>query len=441
MERRLSILECLQPSERRLVIQDGAPVTAGEVTERARQLAESVRARGCKRLALVAERTDTMIAALAACQAAECDLLLLREDFPEDHAVWNEWQVEGVITRELVITRERLGQGPDRGGRVLLTTSGTTGQPKVAVHELDGLASRVVEANARPDPTARWLLTFHPASFAGMQVILTALITRAELVALTHPSISDLAAAAVAHHPTHISGTPTFWRSLLMAIPTATADKGLPVRQITIGGEAVDQVTLDQLRAAFPGARISQIYASTEAGALFAVRDGRAGFPAAWLESGIEGTRMRIREGVLEILSPRAMKGYLDEKARKNRTDDGWLISGDLVELAGDRVLFRGRTDDVINVGGAKVMPEEVENVLREHSDVREAKVYGQKNPLVGAIVCAEVVLADGVKEEEARPRIFAHATQRLDTHKLPRLMKFVAAISTNAAGKKVRKA
>ncbi len=439
MERRLSILECLQPSERLLVLQDGTPVTAGEVDRRARELADAVRARGFRRLAIVADRTDTMIAALAACQAADCDVLLLRDAFPEGHAVWSEWQVEGVITRELVITREKLGQGPDRGGRVLLTTSGTTGQPKVAVHELDGLASRVVEANARPDPSARWLLTFHPASFAGMQVILTALITRAELVALTHPSISDLAAAAVAHRPTHVSGTPTFWRSLLMAIPAA--DKGLPVRQITIGGEAVDQVTLDQLRAAFAGARISQIYASTEAGALFAVRDGRAGFPAAWLESGIEGTRLRIREGVLEILSPRAMKGYLDDQARKNRTEDGWLISGDLVELAGDRVLFRGRTDDVINVGGAKVMPEEVENVLREHPDVREAKVYGQKNPLVGAIVCAEVVLAEGVKEDEARPRIFAHATQRLDTHKLPRLMKFVAAISTNAAGKKVRKA
>jgi len=85
-----------------------------------------------------------------------------------------------------------------------------------------------------------------------------------------------------------------------MAIPTATADKGLPVRQITIGGEAVDQVTLDQLRAAFPGARISQIYASTEAGALFAVRDGRAGFPAAGSverRAGAESTEMNTRSG------------------------------------------------------------------------------------------------------------------------------------------------
>ena len=250
-------------------------------------------------------------------------------------------------------------------------------------------------------------------------------------------SASELVARVLASDVTHLSGTPTFWRALLLALPGH--GKKPPLRQITLGGEAVDQSILDALHAAFPAARIIAIYASTEAGALFAVKDGLAGFPASWLEVGVEGCQLRVVDGVLQVLSPRAMRGYLGETAKRAVTDDGWLITGDVVEVVGERVLFRGRVDNVINVGGGKVMPEQVEAALLEVPVVREACVYGIKNPIAGGVLAADVVLAQAVTEAEARKAIFSALSARLEPYKVPRIYRFVDKISVNAAGKKVR--
>jgi acyl-coenzyme A synthetase/AMP-(fatty) acid ligase len=407
-----------------------------ELQDRAERLRCLINQHSWQRVALRTERADTVIVALAASQGCSCDVLLLRDDYSADDPVWSAWQAEALLDDEFAVRRAFPGSKAEGSGCVLLTTSGTTGRPKVAAHSIEVLASRVTKEKLRTD-TARWLLTFHPASYAGLQVILTILFTRAELIAFVRPNVSDLLKAAQTEQPTHVSATPTFWRSLLIA--SSHLDAKMEFRQITIGGEAVDQSTLDQLSRTFSTARITHIYASTEAGALFSVSDKRAGFPAAWMDIGVEGVKLRIREGILEILSPRAMKGYVGELSSKNQADDGWLISGDLVEIVGDRVLFRGRIDNIINVGGAKVMPEEVEAVLLQHEAVREAMVFGQRNPLVGAIVCADIVLSPGFDGEEVRTSIYSHASQRLEAHKLPRVLRFVTAIGTNAAGKKVR--
>ena len=436
MDARFSILQCLPADDRLVLIQDGREVRAGELRTRAAKLESDIAKHAWRRVALVSGRADTLVAALAGVQQSRCDLLLLREDYPPEDPVWAAWQAEALLDDDLQVRRTFASSPPEATGSILLTTSGTTGKPKVAVHSIEVLASRAMETKSRAEGS-RWLLTFHPASFAGLQVILTVVVGGSELIALAHPNMTNLVQAAHEGRPTHISATPTFWRSLLVAV--SATEHGLPLQQITIGGEAVDQSTLNQLRRAYPQARLAHIYASTEAGALFAVRDGQAGFPAAWLESSVSGTRLRIRDGVLEILSPREMRGYVGDSAPKNRTDDGWLVSGDLVEVTGDRVLFKGRTDNVINVGGAKVMPEEVENVLLQHEAVREARVFGQRNPLVGAVVCAEIVLASGFDEQTARASIFSHAARHMEQHKLPRLLRFVPSIPTNAAGKKVR--
>ena len=110
------------------------------------------------------------------------------------------------------------------------------------------------------------------------------------VVQTANRSPSELVAVAAQFATTHISGTPTFWRSFLLAAPPGS----LPLKQITLGGEAVDQPTLDRLAQRFPEARITHIYASTEAGALFSVHDGRAGFPRAWLHGKDAGVGLRI---------------------------------------------------------------------------------------------------------------------------------------------------
>lgn len=428
----------LLAQERPFLYFDGVAVGTTNVRLLSERLLAQIKEQGLRRLAMVSSRVDLLVAAIAACQASRSDLLLLRTGFPDDHPNWRSWRVQGLIGDDPEVKPLEATAPSEGAGHLLLTTSGTTGMPKVVIHDLQILASRVLQTAAL-SAGSRWLLTFHPASFAGLQVVLTALASGGELIAASELNISSLTKACAHIQPTHVSGTPTFWRSLLLAVPPG--DRSWPVRQVTVGGEPVDQSTLDQLRAAFPSARLSQIYASTEAGALFAVHDGKSGFPAHWLEQGIEGARLRIRNGVLEILSPRAMMGYLGASGGASSTDQDWFVSGDLVEVVGDRVRFCGRADDVINVGGAKVLPEDVEAVIRGLGGVREVRVYGRRSAVVGAIVCADVELAEGSDEDTVRLAIARLSASSLQPYQVPRMVRFVGAISTNASGKKTRTA
>ncbi|MEW6048669.1 MAG: AMP-binding protein, partial [Bacillota bacterium] len=223
-------------------------------------------------------------------------------------ALWGVCGVDATIGEELNVSPVPAAKVALPDASVLLTTSGTTGTPKVVRHSLHRLLGRVRLPKDGALP-CRWLLTFHPGSFAGIQVLLTAILSGSELFAFSEPSATKLAEAAARYEVTHISGTPTFWRAFRIALGENAGE--VPLQQITLGGEVADQPTLDMLAASFHGARISHIYATTEAGALFAVTDGRAGFPARWLECGVEGVRLRISDGVLEVLSPRSMEGYV----------------------------------------------------------------------------------------------------------------------------------
>lgn len=446
----------LPPAARRLAFPTTDPILIGldaltkaEFEMRVATLEAALTSRPrVRRIGLVVERLETLMAALVLAARRRLRLLLIR---PELRA-GADWEVDawlgGARGTDLEMVVRPAGPVLETA-EIVLTTSGTTGRPKAAVHPLERLLGRIAPPREMDLPAAagRWLLTYHPASFAGIQVILSALVAGMPLIGGGDGRMATLVAQAVAHRPTHMSGTPTFWRTFLAALGGRVDE--LPLRAVTLGGEAVDQATLDLVQIRFPAARLTHIYASTEAGALFAVKDGRAGFPAAWLETGIEGARLRIRDGVLEVQSPRALAGYLDRPAP--RTTDGWLETGDLVGVEGDRVVFRGRIDTVINVGGAKVSPDEVEAVLLALPFVRDVRVFGRPNPITGALVAAEVVLdpdrahAAGAPEVPAareawvRAAITGHAGARLAPHQIPRLIGFAERVETGFGGKKVR--
>lgn len=319
---------------------------------------------------------------------------------------------------------------------VLLLTSGTTGTPKVAHQTLASLLGRVKTSALERNLGARWLLTYESHSFAGLQVVLSAVASQGVLIAPRDRGLASLIAAARLHGTTHVSGTPTFWRALLLTLDAG----GLPsLRQITLGGEAVDQAILDRLAAAFPAARISHIYASTEAGSLFAVHDGRAGFPSSWLDEELPGgVRLRIRDGVLEVHSPRRMRGYVSGQPIP-AASDGWLITGDLIRVAGDRAFFQGRTDHIVNVGGLKVSPEEVEGFLLSQPGIAEAAVYSIPSPLTGALLAAKIVLRNGADPDETLRHLRASCAQQLPPHKTPRKFELTHSIPVASSGKKAK--
>ncbi len=239
--------------------------------------------------------------------------------------------------------------------------------------------------------------------------------------------VAEMARIAVRTSVTHISGTPTFWRAFLMAL----GDAHLDLKGVTLGGEAVDQPLLDSLHARFPDASLRHIYATTEAGTLFSVSDGRAGFPRNWLYQPLNGLKLTLSDhDTLRVENIMA-----SDLAR----DEVW-DTGDVVELSGDRVLFKGRADAMVNIGGVKVYPESVEAHLLGLSFIQDANVSSRPNPITGHILTADILLkpfpGDSGRDYAAEIRTHLAALPRASR---PASLRFVDALDIGATGKKLR--
>ena len=248
-----------------------------------------------------------------------------------------------------------------------------------------------------------WSTFYDIRRYGGLQIYLRAVLSGAPLV-LSSPKEStvDFLARAAARGVTHISGTPSHWRRALMSGAAGILNPSY----VRLSGEVADQVLLDQLHATYPAARIAHAFASTEAGVAFDVNDGRAGFPADFIDAPRDGIEMKVEDGTLRIRSHRTAARYLGAAPKDLAGGDGFVDTGDLLELQNGRYYFRGRKGGVINVGGLKVYPEEVEGVLNADPRVRMSLVRSKRNPITGAVVVAEVVLKDGeLQERRGRQR------------------------------------
>jgi len=303
--------------------------------------------------------------------------------------------------------RRRAGED----GRLWLLTSGSTGRPKRIGHTLSTLTTVAGAQEPR-----RWLCPYAPGSYAWWQVVTLSLTQPAQDLVLVDPAhLEGWTHAAAEHGVTAASGTPTFWRQTLIGQADTLAK--VPLQQVTLGGEPVDQAIMDQLGQVFPEARISWIYASSEVGASIVVHDGRAGFPESWLGRETPGRPVIDVDGdELVITSPHHGEGLA-----------GAVRTGDRVERVDGRVLITGRLDtDEINVGGAKVSAGVIRNVLQEHPAVAWAHVKGRKAPLVGSLVQATVVPVEGVTGgPELERELAAWCRDRLPEHGVPRRFVF----------------
>jgi acyl-coenzyme A synthetase/AMP-(fatty) acid ligase len=420
--------------ERDLVAQGAASFSRKDARVLSDALVDAFKASGVSRAIVCSDNPLDIIRAIDACARSGVDLYIAHTTTPPGQLadIVNTYGLQYRIGE----TDEHLAKAPGAApaqGRIHLMTSGTSGVPKIAAHTLASLASRARATTDHPaNRMAKWLLTYQPTGFAGLQVILTATLTNGMVVAPAERHPRGFYDAALRWGVTQISGTPTFWRSFLMAGNTAS----LSLRQITMGGEAADQATLDRVKAAFPNARITHTYASTEAGVVFAVHDALEGFPAAYLDQTAHGIELRIRDGYLEVRTPNRMQGYVSENAQPV-LDDGWLSTTDRCEIVGDRVYILGRADKTINVGGYKVYPLAIEKLILSQPSVAEARVYGVSNPISGALVAADVVLSPGEDPAAARARILAACREQLASFQVPRVLKIVTAIETGASGKK----
>jgi acyl-coenzyme A synthetase/AMP-(fatty) acid ligase len=321
----------------------------------------------------------------------------------------------------------------------VLFTSGTTGLPKMVSHTLSGLTGAIKRGAG--DASIVWATFYDIRRYGGLQIFLRAILDGGSLVfSDVKEPVGEFLVRLGSHGVTHISGTPSHWRRALMS-PSARA---ISPRYVRLSGEIVDQAILDRLAAFYPQAKIGHAYASTEAGVGFEVNDGGEGFPADLIGRSAD-VEMKVVEGSLRIRSRRIARNYVGSGAAVADAE-GFVDTGDELELRGERYYFVGRRGGIINVGGFKVHPEEVEAVINRHPDVRMSLVRPRKNPITGAIVVADVVLRDeaagaGARSEALKREIAELCRERLAKHKVPSMIHFVPTLAVSASGKLSRPA
>lgn len=293
---------------------------------------------------------------------------------------------------------------------LVLFSSGSTGASKAAVHDLVPLLEkfRVAKRTLR---AVAFLLFDH---IGGVNTLLYTLSNGGCVITVTDRS-PDAVCATIARHRAELLPTSPTFLNLLLAGEAYTRHDLSSLRTITYGTEPMPENTLRRVHEALPGVKLQQTYGLSELGIL---RSQSRGPDSLWMRIGGEGYELRVVDGLLEIKARAAILGYLN--APSPITADGWFRTGDAVEVDGEWIKVLGRRGEIINVGGEKVYPAEVEGVLLELPGVAEVAVHGERNAITGQLVAARVRLSEPEPAGEFRRRLTAFCRGRLDRFKIP---------------------
>ena len=317
----------------------------------------------------------------------------------------------------------------DRHPGLILFSSGSTGRSKAVVHDMEMLLRKYLKPR-HCYRTLAFLLFDH---IGGLDTLLYGLANGSCLVTVRDSSPDSICAAIAAHRVEVLPVSPTFINLLLLSGACERHDlSGLLI--ITYGAEVMPKNTLLRLRQALPKVKLVQKFGTTEVGTL---RSQSRSSDSVWVRIGGEGFQTRVVEGLLEIKAESAMLGYLN--APSPFTADGWFKTGDAVETDGEWMRILGRKSEMINVGGEKLYPSEVEGVLEEMEGVLEATVTGEPNPITGQMVLAKVSLATGEGSAAFRKRLWEYCRNRLPPYKTPQKVLLIKGPVSGERFKKMR--
>ncbi|MEF2966120.1 long-chain fatty acid--CoA ligase [Paenibacillus sp. M1] len=293
---------------------------------------------------------------------------------------------------------------------LILFTSGTTGVPKAIVHDLIKFAERY----KTPRDTLRTLTFLRFDHIGGMNTLLHTLANGGTVVCPKQLLPDDICAMIERYEIELLPTTPSFLNLLLMTGAYQRYDMS-SLKMITYGTEVMPEYTLLQLYAALPGVQFRQTYGLSEIGILRA--KSKSG-DSLLFKVGGEGVETEIRDGILHIRSKFAMEGYLN--APNPFDEEGWFNTQDQVVQEGDYIRILGRRSEIINVGGQKVYPAEVEAVLLQMPEVKDVTVRGEPNVLLGQIVTADVNVVEDIDAKELKRRVQAFCSEKLERHQIP---------------------
>lgn len=305
---------------------------------------------------------------------------------------------------------------------ITIFTSGTTGQPKKIIHSI-GTLTRAVRKDDKYMGVV-WAFAYNPTHMAGLQVFFQAFCNANTLVNVFNLQRKTVYQLIRENKITHISATPTFYRLLLPVEETFGS-----VQRVTLGGEKSDKHLYESIQKIFPNAKLNNIYASTEAGSLFAAKGENFQIPE------ILRDKFKVEED--ELLIHKSLLGKSDSLIIRN----DFYHTGDIIEWVDEArgiFKFKSRKNELINVGGYKVNPSEVETIILSMKGIQQAIVYGKSNSVLGNILCAEIKLEkeNSLTELDIRK----YLSERLQDFKVPRRIKFVSDFILTRTGKIKRK-
>lgn len=340
--------------------------------------------------------------------------------------------IDATITPRLIASDNALlASFRERGSPgLVLFSSGSTGKPKGILHDFN-LVVEKFRKQRQAVVAIPFLMIDH---FGGINTILAITASLGTVVTVSDRSLVKICGAIQRFKVELLPATPSFL-TLLMASKLHSDFDLSSLKRITYGTEVMPQSTLDRLIKAFPGVSLQQTYGLSEVGVL---RSQSRSDGSLWVRIGGDGFQTKIVNDVLWIKSEYAMIGYLNAPSEFDA--DGWFNTQDQVEVDGEYFRILGRVTDLINVGGQKVYPAEVESVILDMENVQDVAVFGETHSLLGQIVVAKIVLDQPEVVESVKKRVRLACLAKLASFKVPAKVVLTEDVLHSARQKKIRR-
>ena len=312
---------------------------------------------------------------------------------------------------------------------LILFSSGSTGKPKAMIHNLDTLIDSFKDKKEKSMNMLVFLMFDH---IGGLNTVFNALCMGACLIIPKIKDAKTICELIEKYKIMVLPSSPTFLNLILISEEYKNYDLS-SLRMITYGTETMPESLLLKLKEVFPKVKFLQTFGTSETG--ISTTSSKSSNSLFMKLEDING-EYKIVENELWLRSKTQVLGYLNA-SMDSFTSDGWFKTGDLVEVDGEYIKIIGRAKEVINVGGQKVLPAEVESIILEMEEISDCMVYGEQNAITGQTVVCDVVLNKNIENIKKRVRVFCK--DRLDAYKIPTKVNVVDKTNFSDRFKKIR--
>ena len=313
---------------------------------------------------------------------------------------------------------------------LILFSSGSTGKPKAMIHNLDTLIDSFKDKKEKSMNMLVFLMFDH---IGGLNTVFNALCMGACLIIPKIKDAKTICELIEKYKIMVLPSSPTFLNLILISEEYKNYDLS-SLRMITYGTETMPQSLLLKLKEVFPKVKFLQTFGTSETG--ISTTSSKSSNSLFMKLEDING-EYKIVENELWLRSKTQVLGYLNA-SMDSFTSDGWFKTGDLVEVDGEYIKIIGRAKEVINVGGQKVLPAEVESIILEMEEISDCMVYAEQNAITGQTVVCDVVLNKNIENIKKRVRVFCK--DRLEAYKIPTKVNVVDKTNFSDRFKKIRR-